>query len=175
MDSCADFFVNFRLGESLNDSFREWDPVLQRVAETHPSFLRHLTEDMVNDLAFKNPADAAESPLSEAMYLWLSHILTHSFWEFHRQSCPQSYVIQACDESQHHFTKLLSRHLKKQADGFKKASSSRSATKNRVSKDKSTRNGSSGAGFQLSEKLQQHGWGFVEKWDNRPLGIVSSN
>ncbi|KAJ6071499.1 hypothetical protein N7499_009513 [Penicillium canescens] len=164
-----------KLGESLNDSFRDWDPVLQRVAETHPSFLRHLTEDMVNDLAFKAPANAAESPLSESMYLWLSHILTHSFWEFHRQSCPQSYVIQACDESQNHFTKLLSRHLKKQADGFKKAPSSRSASKNRVSKDKSTRSGSSGAGFQLSEKLQQHGWGFVEKWDNRPLGVVSSN
>jgi ribosomal biogenesis protein LAS1 len=163
-----------RFGESLNETFREWDPVLQRVAESHPSFLRYLVEDMVNDLAFNDPEDAADSPQAEAMYLWLSHILTHSFWEFHRQSCPQSYVLQACDESPHHFTKLLSRHLNKQAELAKKASGPRSATKNRVLKSKSTSNGSVGAA-QLSEKLLQHGWGFVEKWDSRPLGVVSSN
>ncbi|KAJ5757634.1 uncharacterized protein N7511_006328 [Penicillium nucicola] len=164
-----------KLGESLNDTFREWDPVLQRISESHPAFLRHLVEDMANDLAFKNPEDAAESPSSEAIYLWLSHILTHSFWEFHRQSCPQSYVLQACDESPHHFTKLLSRHVRKQAIETKKSPGSQSASKNRVSKSNYSSHGTSGAASQLSEKLQQHGWGYVEKWDNRPLGIVSSS
>jgi len=110
-----------RLGDSLNDTFKEWNPVLQRVAESHPAFLRHLTEDLVNDLAFKNTTDISEDASSEALYLWIAHILTSPAWEFHRQSCPQSYVLRACDESPHHWTKMLGDQLRKHASKPKSA------------------------------------------------------
>lgn len=164
-----------RLGDSLNDTFKEWNPVLQKVAESHPAFLRHLTEDLVNDLAFKNTTDISADASSEALYLWLAHILTSSAWEFHRQSCPQSYVLRACDESPHHWTKMLGDQLRKHASRPKSALAARPAAKNRVSKPKHVRNDSQYAPTQLSDKLLEHGWGFLEKWDSRPLGVVSSN
>lgn len=164
-----------RLGDSLNDTFKEWNPVLQKVAESHPAFLRHLTEDLVNDLAFKNTTDISADASSEALYLWIAHILTSPAWEFHRQSCPQSYVLRACDESPHHWTKMLGDQLRKHASKPKSALAARPASKNRVSKPKHVRNDSQYAPTQLSDKLLEHGWGFLEKWDSRPLGVVSSN
>ncbi|KAJ5049303.1 putative hydroxyacylglutathione hydrolase [Penicillium chrysogenum] len=161
------------LGDSMNDAFKEWNPVLQRVAESHPAFLRHLTEDLVNDLAFKNTTDISADAPSEALYLWIAHILTSPAWEFHRQSCPQSYVLRACDESPHHWTKLLGDQLRKHASKPKPALGARPAAKNRITKPKHVRNDSQYAPSQLSEKLLEHGWGFLEKWDSRPLGVVS--
>ncbi|KAF9252271.1 hypothetical protein DTO006G1_3019 [Penicillium roqueforti] len=162
------------LGDSMNDTFKEWNPVLQKVAEIHPAFLRHLTEDLVNDLAFKNTTDISEDAPSEALYLWIAHILTSPAWEFHRQSCPQSYVLRACDESPHHWTNMLGDQLRKQTGKSKSVLTARPA-KNRISKPKHVRNDSQYAPSQLSDKLLEHGWGFLEKWDSRPLGVVSSN
>ncbi|KAK9856636.1 hypothetical protein MYU51_000423 [Penicillium brevicompactum] len=159
------------LGDSLNETLKELSTVLLKVAESHPSFLRHLTEDMINDLAF-NTNDASNNPHSEALYLWLAHILTSPAWEFHRQSCPHSYVLQACTESPHHWTTLLSDQVKKQAGKTSAVPIARSGTKTRVSKPQ-TRPQSQGPTSQLSEKLLAHGWGLLEQWDSRPLGVVA--
>lgn len=148
--------------------------MLQKVAESHPAFLRHLTEDLVNELAFKNTTDTSADAVSEALYLWLAHIFTSSAWEFHRQSCSQSYVLRACDESPHHWIKMLGDQLRKHAGKTKSLPATRTAAKNRVSKAKTVRNDSHYAPSQLSEKLLEHGWGYLEKWDSRPLGVVSS-
>lgn len=168
------FFSSFhRLGDPLNDTLKEWSTVLLKVAESHPSFLRHLTEDMVNDLAF-NTKDASTNPHSEALYLWLVHILTSTTWEFHRQSCPHSYVLQACDGSPHHWTTLLAEQVKKQTKKTSELPVARSNAQTRVSKPQ-TRPQSQGTTTQLSEKLLAHGWGLLEQWDSRPLGVVASN
>jgi ribosomal biogenesis protein LAS1 len=164
----------FRLGDSLDDTRKEWNTVLLKVAESHPAFLRHLTEDLVNELAFNETKDVSTNPRSEALYLWLAHILTSSTWEFHRQSCPQSYVLQVCDESSHHWTKLLGDQVKKEAGKAKVLPVARSAGKNRVSKP-IPRTVSRSTTTQLSAKLLEHGWGLLEKWDSRPLGVVASN
>jgi ribosomal biogenesis protein LAS1 len=148
--------------------------VLLKVAESHPAFLRHLTEDLVNDLAFTDTKDVSTDPRSEALYLWLAHIFTSPNWEFHRQSCPQSYVLQVCDESSHHWTTLLGEQVRKEAGKAKAVPVARPAGKNRVSKP-ITRNESRGTTAQLSEKLLAHGWGLLEKWDSRPLGVVANN
>ncbi|CAG8930994.1 unnamed protein product [Penicillium salamii] len=160
------------LGDPLNDTLKEWSTVLLKVAESHPSFLRHLTEDMVNDLAF-NTKDASTNPHSEALYLWLVHILTSPTWEFHRQSCPHSYVLQACDGSPHHWTTLLAEQVKKQAKKTSALPVARSGAQTRVSKPQ-TRPQSQGNTTQLSEKLLAHGWGLLEQWDSRPLGVASN-
>lgn len=165
--------ASHRLGDSLDDTLKEWSTVLLKVAESHPSLLRHLTEDLVNDLAF-NTKDTASNPHSEALYLWLAHIFTSSAWEFHRQSCPQSYVLQACDENPHHWTTLLSEQVKKHAGKIKDLPIARYATKTRVSKP-TARTGSQSTAPQLSEKLLAHGWGLLEQWDNLPFGVVASN
>ncbi|KAJ5121413.1 uncharacterized protein N7515_009374 [Penicillium bovifimosum] len=158
------------LGDSMTEAFKRWNPVLQKVAESHPAFLRQLTEDLVNELAFKN-TDASDT-IGEALYLWIAHIFTSTAWEFHRQACSQSYVLRACDESPHHWTTMLGEQVRKQAG---KAKVPARSGKNRVSKVSTARNDSHYAPAQLSEKLVEFGWGYLEKWDSRPLGVVSSH
>ncbi|KAJ5558326.1 hypothetical protein N7535_008539 [Penicillium sp. DV-2018c] len=161
------------LKDSMTETFKRWNPILQKLSESHPSFLRQLTEDLVNELAFKNTN--ASDPTGEALYLWMAHIFTSTAWEFHRQACSQSYVLRACDESPHHWTTMLGELVRKQAGKARGVpAASRSGT-NRVSKTRTARNDSHYAPAQLSEKLVEFGWGYLEKWDSRPLGVVSSH
>jgi ribosomal biogenesis protein LAS1 len=69
---------------------------------------------------------------------------------------------------------MLGEQVRKEAGKAKTVPVARPAGKNRVSKP-IPRTESRGTTTQLSAKLLEHGWGLLEKWDSRPLGVVASN
>ncbi|KAJ5101866.1 hypothetical protein NUU61_004088 [Penicillium alfredii] len=158
-----------KLGDSMNDTFDKWDPVLQTVTEDHPSFLRYLAEDLVNHLAFYNANHDKENPFSEALFLWLVHLLTSPAWKHHRHLCPSSYLLRVCKEQPQYWTKMLGNRLQEENDIANPASSIPS-----IALNQSSTGTTSDTAFASSDTLRAHGWGMLEKWDSRPLGIVSS-
>lgn len=143
---------------------------MQKVAESHPSVVVYLTEELVHDLVFNPGNDSSESAHAEALFLWLLHLLTSPEWESQQSFFPRSYILAACSESPNHWAKLLSDRLKEKKTSKKAASRTQSLTQKR-SKKGMNQNGADLSDVDL--KLREHGWGFVETWDSRPLGIAS--
>ncbi|KAJ5690128.1 hypothetical protein N7462_004520 [Penicillium macrosclerotiorum] len=162
-----------KLGESMNAVFKKWDPILQKVTNNQPTFLMLLSEELVHDLVLDPVRDSLTDPRAEALFLWLEHLLTSSSWGSQQSFCPRGYILSICSENPTHWAKMLSGELQKQKSFCEKLSIDGS-----MSKDQ--KNGSSKANIHTSpdniaEKLWEHGWGPVEKWDSRPLGVTSAN
>lgn len=164
-----------RFGESLDKSFDKWDPVLLRITENHPSFVMHLSEELVHSLVFNPANDSPKSAQAEALFLWMVHLLTSPTWEPHRPFYPRSYVLTACSENPNHWAKLLGDRLREQKYPSDVVPGTQSAAQNRPSKQIASQNGSTAVQSTIVEKLREHGWEPAEKWDYRPLGIASSS
>lgn len=165
--------MNDRLGEPLDKVFDKWDPVLQKISESHPSFVMYLAEELVHSLVFDPANNSSTSAQAEALFLWLIHLLTSSTWEPHRPFCPRSYILTACSEDPNHWAKMLSDRLQEE-DHRNEVPGAQHVSRSRSSKKSSYPNSSIDVHSSMTEKLRQHGWEPVKKWDSRPLGIASS-
>ncbi|KAJ5587436.1 uncharacterized protein N7459_003201 [Penicillium hispanicum] len=161
------------VGDPLKGTFDKWDPVLLNITEHRPSFVMYLTEELVHRLVFDTGNDASQSSSAEALFLWLTHILTSTTWESRRPLCPTSYIRGACKENPSHWAQMLEEKLQQQAITNTATSRTRSTFQTR-SRDSAPRNGSD-VSLSASDKLREHGWAPVEKWDSRPLGIASTS
>lgn len=153
-----------RVGETLNDSFAKWDTILQRVADGDSSFMMYLAEAMVDDLAFNEADDTSSNAHAEALFLWLDHVSSSHFWIPYRRMYPHSYVLRACEESSGHWAKMLSAKLQQTQEESNDISVHGQKQANHA------QNGHSDAA--PFAELRQHGWGVLDKWDSRPLGIA---
>lgn len=156
-----------RLGESLENSSERWDAIFLKIAESHPSFVMYLSEQLVDTLVFDPANDSPKKAQAEALFFWLEHLLTSPTWEPHRSFCPRSYVLAACSENPNRWAKLLLDRLREHQD----STSVLSGTKIQPSKKSAVHNVQS----SVAEKLREYGWEPVEKWDTRPLGIASTS
>ncbi|KAJ5653915.1 hypothetical protein N7490_000918 [Penicillium lividum] len=163
-----------KMGESMNNVFDKWDPVLQKITEHHPSFLMYLSEDLVHKLLFDVTRDSPKDAVAEGFFLWLTHILTSASWASHQPYCSRSYILTACDEKPNHWAQMLSDRLREHG-GVRKSNS----TSGRTSKGSSAKRSAHQNGDRhisgVDEKLLTHGWGPVEKWDSRALGVASAH
>lgn len=154
----------------MNEQFEKWDPVLKRITESFPSFLMYLAEDLIHGLVFNPTMESSQNASAEAMFLWLTHLLTSQTWESHQPFCPRSYILSACDESPNHWAKLLGQKL--QNSGSKKS-------KVEPKKNFTKAIGRNGADAQstpssITQLLGDYGWETVGKWDSRPLGVTAT-
>ncbi|KAJ5678093.1 uncharacterized protein N7477_003726 [Penicillium maclennaniae] len=157
-------------GESLDEKFETWDVVLQKIAESHPSVVVYLAEELVHSLVFNPANESSESAYAEALFLWLLHLLTSPEWESHQSFFPRSYILAACSESPNHWAQLLSDRLREIPS--RAAPSKAKLAAQKLSKKGSSQNGNASVS-DVDQKLREHGWGPVEAWDSRPLGIAS--
>ncbi|KAJ5620203.1 hypothetical protein N7510_004187 [Penicillium lagena] len=153
-----------KLGESLHDTFAKWDTVLRTVTESDPSFMMYLTEALVDDLAFNEAKDTSSNAHAEVLFLWLDHVSSSPFWISYRRMYPRSYVLRACEESSGHWAKMLSAKLQE----TKEESNAVSVHGQKLANP--AQNGHSDAA--PFAELRQHGWGLLDKWDSRPLGMA---
>ncbi|KAJ5909115.1 hypothetical protein N7495_001797 [Penicillium taxi] len=160
------FDSNREFGDSLQDSFRNWDSILQKVTQSHPTFLTYLTEELIHGLVFAD--DSPVNAQSEARYEWLSHLLSAPSWESQRHIIPRGYILTACNEHPNHWSKKLGDRLRESEKKTIESQYAAAAT----SQEKSVQNGSVVSDEMV--KLREHGWGYIEKWDSRPLGIASN-
>ena len=160
----------YRLGDPLNNAFKNWDPVLLKITETNPSFFTHFTEELANKLAFEPGNVSSTNAYAEALYLWLNHLSTSPPWAIHQPYFSHSYVNTACEQSSTHWTKMLSKDLKKEGD-FKAKPNPLDVS----SKKKALSKNSTDVEANTTRKLRACGWEPLEKWDSRPLGISSIN
>lgn len=130
----------------------------------------YLAEELVHSLVFNPASDSSESAYAEALFLWLLHLLTSPEWESQQSFFPRSYILAACSESPNHWAKLLSDRLREKPQN--KASSKAKPAAQKRSKKVSSSNGTASLS-DVDQKLREHGWGPVETWDSRPLGIAS--
>ena len=161
--------ICLRLGKSLDNTFAEWERLLQLIIDNHPPFLSVLTEEMVNELAFSNISDSKNNPYCEGLYTWLDRILTSTQWESQRRIFSFTYIIAVCDESPNHWTELLKERLRTldvQPTNTPTVQS-RNDRRESISKPDDT----TGV-IQDSDELKKYGWEFLEKWDSRPLGVA---
>ncbi|KAJ5636066.1 uncharacterized protein N7484_009379 [Penicillium longicatenatum] len=164
-----------KIGESINDHFEKWDPVLQKITEHHPSFLMYLSEALVHKLIFDATRESPMDGVAEAYFLWLTHIWTSSSWESQQLYCSRSYILSACDENPNYWAKMLSDRLREREGVRKNKSSSRRSSQGSSVKKTALKNGNSPMLSGVDEKLLAHGWGPVEKWDSRALGVASAH
>ncbi|KAJ6037044.1 Hydroxyacylglutathione hydrolase [Penicillium herquei] len=162
-----------KIGESMNQSFDKWDPVLQKISDTHPSFLTYLCEDLVHSLLFDATKDSQKNASAEALFLWLTHILSSFPWASYQQYCPRAYILSACDETATYWAKMLSDRLKEHG-GVRKSKSSRRSSLRSAVKNSTLSNANSDASSIIDEKLSAHGWAPVERWDSRALGVAAT-
>ncbi|KAJ5945709.1 hypothetical protein N7454_002548 [Penicillium verhagenii] len=158
-------------GESMNDHFEKWDPVLQKITEHCPSFLMYLSEDLVHKLIFDATRESPRDAVSEAFFLWLTHILTSSSWASHQEYCSRDYILSACDENPNHWGQMLSDRLQEHGGVRKSKSSSKRSFPGSAAKKTALHNGDRPVASSVDEKLLASGWGLVEKWDSRALGV----
>lgn len=156
-----------RLGESLKETFDKWDPTLLKIADSHPSFLMHLAEQLVFRLVFDQRTESPQSALGEGIFLWLIHLLTSPAWDSQQALCPRSYLLGACDKNPTHWGQMFSTCLREHDSKTRAFSASHPAP----SRDSASLNDSMES--SIADQLREHGWAPVEKWDNRPLGAVS--
>lgn len=155
-------------------AFEKWDPVLMRIMESHPSLAMYLSEELVHSLVFDRANDSSESARGEALYLWLAHIFTSPRWKPRRAFCPRSYILTACRENSNHWSRLLAEQLREHKD----LTSAVHEAQSDVQSCLPTQDGAQKSSIEsasVAEKLREHGWGPVEKWDCRPLGITSTS
>ncbi|OOQ82244.1 cell morphogenesis protein Las1 [Penicillium brasilianum] len=157
-----------RLGDSMNAMFDKWDPVLQKVADGHSPFLLFLSEELVHKLALNPATESPENTVDEGIFLWLDHLLNSPAWELRRQYLPRDYIIAVCNSQPSHWAKMMAQNLQLQQQGSAAVVPRRQMTVNKSS-NKQAHTVSDG---EFSRKLQGHGWGLAEKWDNRPLGMT---
>lgn len=148
------------------------------VTESHPAFLSILTEEMANDLAFTSPSPSeaqASDPKSnnqknaycEAVYMWLHIILRSTQWKLRRRLLSFSYLLAVCEESANPWTDalrgiLIKKEGKRSKGGFTEVRSQGHA----AVLDSGT------SAEDDATKLQKFGWGSLDVWDSRPLGVV---
>lgn len=144
---------------------------MQKVAESHPSVVVYLAEELVHNLVFDAASDFPESAHAEALFLWLLHLLTSPEWEILRSFCPRSYILTACSENPNHWAKMLDARLREEAPS-KNAPPIAQPVARKRSKKETSQNGTASLS-NADQKLREHGWGPVETWDSRPLGIAS--
>lgn len=158
-----------RLGDSLDQTFDTWDVILQKVAESHPSVVVYLAEELVHNLVFNPANDSSNNARAEALYLWILHLLTSPEWEKLRPFCPRTYILIACSENPNQWANMLCARLEEKP--LKGAQPRAQSTSQKRSKKETSQNGASLS--DVDQKLREHGWGPVETWDSRPLGIAS--
>lgn len=163
-----------RLGDSMDGSFEKWDPILLNITERRPLFLVYLMEELVHRLVFDTTNDSPRSPLAEALFSWLIHILDSSSWDSYRSFCPTVYIRTACQENPNHWARILGERL--QEERVTDTITSQPKIASRLGSPKTgVSTGSSDVPSSVSERLREHGWTLVEKWDSRPLGIASTS
>lgn len=163
-----------RLGKYLETSFDKWDPMLLKIAESHPPFVMYLSEELIHALFFDPANESPKSANGETLYSWMAHLLTSPIWESYRPYCPRSYILTACGENPNHWAKLLGDSLREERDGSSLLPKTCSASIPPSKKD-TPYNGLTATQSSISDKLREHGWAPVERWDGRPLGIASTN
>lgn len=131
----------------------------------------YLTEDLANNLAFNATNDLSSNTYAEAIFLWLDHILHSASWETRRGLYPHSYILRVCDGSSGHWAKILKERLREKTETTSRPTAARS-TPNLTPKDNAAR---PIANAGITAELLEHGWGFLEKWDSRPLGVASGS
>ncbi|RAK99490.1 rRNA-processing protein LAS1 [Aspergillus ibericus CBS 121593] len=149
-----------RIGDSMTETFSKWDPLLQMLAEGHPSVLAALAEEMVNVLAFSGSKNLTSDPHLEGTYMWLDHILRSPEWESRGRLLSHAYILAVCKQSSNHWTTLLGESIREKNPSAAKVSASRSKTAELKQTD-----------ADLKE-LTKFGWETVDSWDTRPLGIA---
>ncbi|KAJ5527341.1 hypothetical protein N7513_011500 [Penicillium frequentans] len=164
-----------RIGESMNGHFEKWDPVLQKITEHHHSFLMYLSEELVHKLVFDVSRESPRDGVAEAYFLWLTHVLTSSSWESQQPYCSRSYILSACDENPNYWAKMLSDRLREHGGVRKNKSSAQRSSQGPSAKKIASQNGDRPVLSGVDKKLLAHGWGPVEKWESRPLGVASAN
>jgi ribosomal biogenesis protein LAS1 len=163
--------IDFRLGDSMDAMFDKWDTVLQKVADSHSSFLLFLSEELVHKLALDPSMESSRNTLAEGVFLWLDHLLTSPAWESHRPFLPQSYLLAVCTSQPTHWTKMLGKKLNLEQQETAAAVSAPQMTANPPPRKRAQTDSVGG----FSKKLQEHGWGLAAQWDIRPLRVTSSN
>lgn len=159
-----------KLGESLHNKFKDWDPVLLKITESSSSFLVHFAEELVNKLVFNSSNDTSSNTYAESLYLWLSHLSTSSPWRIYLPFLPRSYIISACEQSPSHWARLLKKDL--ETKGVTKLAPT---TIGISSRKKTSPRSDNHHEDSISTKFGGHGWKPLQKWDSRPLGISSIN
>ncbi|KAJ5160107.1 uncharacterized protein N7482_007111 [Penicillium canariense] len=160
-----------KLGESMDAIFDKWDPVLQQVTTSHPSFLLHLSEELVHTLALNSGNSSPENAQAEGLFLWLEHLLTSPAWKSRQAYFPRGYISTICSENSNHWTQKLVETLQKHGNTATVASRTQNAAKSSSLKKRTQ----AVLSDSVAEKLREHGWGPIEKWDSRPLGVASTS
>jgi ribosomal biogenesis protein LAS1 len=155
----------------MDAMFNKWDPVLQQVAGVHSSVLLFLSEELVHNLVLNAATESSMNTQAEGLFLWLEHLLTAPVWELQRPSFPRDYILAVCNAQSTHWTRILAEKLQLQQQDTTAVMSHTQITASTSPKMLAQ----PAAVENFSRKLQEHGWGFAEKWDSRPLGITSSN
>ena len=145
--------------------------MLKKIAESLPSFLMYLAEDLIHALVFDPKMDSAQNASAEGLFLWLDHILMSQGWESHQAFCPRSYILSACDESPNHWAKLLGKKLRKQAS--KKAKIEPREVEHSAPSHKREID-TQQTPSSITQMLGEYGWETVGRWDSRPLGITAT-
>jgi ribosomal biogenesis protein LAS1 len=144
---------------------------LQKVAESHPSVVVYLAEELVHNLVFSPANDSSNNARAEALYLWILHLLTSPEWEKLRPFFPRTYILIACSENPNHWANMLILCARLEGKPLKGAQPRAQSASQKRSKKETSQNGASLS--DVDQKLREHGWGPVETWDSRPLGIAS--
>lgn len=148
------------------------------VTESHPAFLSILTEEMANDLAFTSPSPSeaqASDPknnnqkkaYSEAVYMWLDHILRSTQWKSSRRLLSFSYLLAVCEGSANPWTDTLRGILTKEEEKRSKGGSTEVWSQEHAAALDTGTNVEDDA-----TELQNFGWESLGVWDSRPLGVV---
>ncbi|KAJ5107151.1 hypothetical protein N7456_003826 [Penicillium angulare] len=161
-----------KLGESMNVKFDKWDIFLQKITEAHPRFLTNLSEDLVHSLFVDATKVSPNNASTEALFLWLTHIMTSSTWEIYQPHCPRSYILSSCDENPNYWTKLLTDRLREHG-GVRRTKSSRNSQET-PAKKATRQNGDRAPSSSTDKTLAAYGWEPVQKWDSRALGVAAT-
>ncbi|KAJ5279544.1 hypothetical protein N7478_004916 [Penicillium angulare] len=162
-----------KLGESMNANFDKWDTFLQKITEAHPRFLTYLSEDLVHSLFVDATKVSPKNASTEALFLWLTHIMTSSAWEIYQPHCPRSYILSSCDENPNYWTKLLTDRLRKHG-GVRRIKTSSRNSHETPAKKATRQNGDQAPSSSVDKTLAGFGWEPVQKWDSRALGVAAT-
>ncbi|KAG5291085.1 hydroxyacylglutathione hydrolase, cell morphogenesis protein Las1 [Histoplasma capsulatum G186AR] len=172
--------VGRTLGSSMESAFSTWDTFLKELCQQQPTFLTTLSDELVRVLADKDNTAMEEDPYSEAIYLWLDHLLNSSTW-----ATPRRLYLSTChlDAACHNATGYWARHLR--------------SLINRYSHKLDINTSKIGNGYGASEfdtdvravalgledpadvdadldsnLLRNYGWDVNGNWKYKPIGVV---
>ena len=158
----------------MNDTFNKWDPILLKITDSHPAFLLHLIEELVSNLIFDDTKDSNDAQ-AEAIFMWLTHILTSPVWKLHKAFVPYDRILLACNECSNHWAKALGDVLREPGNITKGTEKSTFIFDSVPEMIGVSQFDSFDGTSSTAKMLQEHGWEPVRKWDSRSLGVASTS